>query len=203
MRSSSPGTVVAGRPDTASDVTWRDRPRSMKKSRNLAGCHRGAAARRLALEAVEPHRIVPQDLPLLDLGEPLDLQELLDRVRELAVGVRIVAAERDAALAERLDDVHGVALVDLGRDVALAPEVLARLHAQIRSVERAEVALEVLVHALEPPGRPAGTRLEEHDPQPRMPFEDAAHDQVHARAHVLDRVAHHVQLEELVVAAVA
>src|SRR5262245_45784698 len=115
----------------------------------------------LAFETVEPHRVVPQDLPLLCLGEVFDLQELLDGVRELAVGVGLVAAERYAALAERFDDVHRVALVDLGRDVALPPEVLARLHAQIRRVERAEVALEVLVHALEPPGRPAGTRLEE------------------------------------------
>src|SRR5262245_23127268 len=99
-----------------------------------------------ALEPVEADRVVPEDLPLLLRGEALDLQELFDRVWELAVGVRVVAPERHAAFPERLDHVRGVALVDLGRDVALASEVRARLHAEIRRVERAEVALVVLVH---------------------------------------------------------
>src|SRR5437867_7365910 len=170
-------------------------------ARNSAG--RLARDGRRPLEAVEAGRILPENLPLRPLRERPHRNELADRVRELAVPVRIVAAEHDEVVPERVHDVFRPALVDLGRHEALALEVLARLHAEVGRVARAEPALPVLVHALEPPGGPARARREEDAAEPRVPLEHAADDQVHARAHVLDRVADQVELHQLVVAAAA
>ena len=113
--------------------------------------------------------------------------------------MRVVAAEHDEVVAKSVDDVLGAALVDLGGNEALALEVLARLHPEIRRVARPEVPLPVLIHALEPPGGPARARFEEDAAEARVPLEHAADDEVHARAHVLDRMTDQVELHQLVV----
>src|SRR5439155_19624620 len=178
-------------------ITPRRCPSGRKSASRLPGNGRRP------LEAVEAGGIVPEDLPLRPLRERPHPDELADRMRELAVAVRIVAAEHDQLVPEGVDHVLRAALVDLGRHEALALEVLARLHAEVGCVARTEVALPVPVHALEPPCGPARARLEEDAAEPRVPLEHAADDQVHARAHVLDRVADEVELHQLVVAAAA
>src|SRR5437899_4662084 len=174
-------------------------PRRWPSARTAAGRRPGDGRR--PLEAVEAGGIVPEDPPLRPLRERGHADELADRVRELAVAVRIVAAEHDQLVPEGVDHVLRATLVDLGRHEALALEVLARLHAEVGRVARTEVALPVLVHALQPPRRPPRTRLEQDAAEPRVAREHAADDQVHARAHVLDRVADQMELHQLVVAA--
>src|SRR5207245_4314282 len=176
-------------------------PRRCPSARKSAGRLPGHSRR--PLETVEAGGIVPEDLPLRPFRERPHPDELADRMRELAVAVRIVAAEYDQLVPEGVDHVLRAALVDLGRDETLALEVLARLHAEVRRVARAEVALPVLVHALEPPRGPPRARLEEDAAEPRVALEHAADDQVHARAHVLDRVADQVELHQLVVTTAA
>src|SRR5437870_8971038 len=102
-------------------ITPRRCPSGRKSASRLPGNGRRP------LEAVEAGGIVPEDLPLRPLRERPHPDELADRMRELAVAVRIVAAEHDQLVPEGVDHVLRAALVDLGRHEALALEVLARL----------------------------------------------------------------------------
>src|SRR4029077_2775514 len=81
-------------------------------------------------DRVEPGAIVPQDLAP-GLAAQWQAEELLDRLREGTVGVRIVRRHHEIFGADLVDDIYRRLLVDIERDVALALEVLARQHRQL------------------------------------------------------------------------
>src|SRR5262245_61420166 len=83
------------------------------------------ARRQVALgQAVEVERVLPEDPALALRRDAILRQEGLDRVRVLRVRMRVVGLEEDAVVAELLDHVVDEALLALGRDPAVAPEVL-------------------------------------------------------------------------------
>ena len=105
----------------------------------------------------------------------------------------IVRAPDDAVLADERSQYRQGALVDLVADPALAGEVLARRQTHLRA-EAAE-ALGLLVEPLHPERHPAAARLQEHDPQVRVAFEDTEGDQLGTGQHLLEGVRHGVEEE--------
>src|SRR2546422_9590097 len=97
--------------------------------------------------------VVPEDLALA-LIRDRQLEERLDRARELRVTVREVGGEDDPVVADRVADVLHRLLVALDRHGALALEVLAGRHRQGAGGGVAD-PLPALVHGPEPGGRPA------------------------------------------------
>src|SRR6266568_5103877 len=130
--------------------------------------------------------VVPEDLALA-LIRDRQLEERLDRARELRVTVREVGGEDDPVVADRVDDVLHRLLVALDRHEALALEVLAGRHRQVAGVDVAD-PLPVLVHAPEQEGHPATVAFEEGHAQPRMTLEDAARAEGAGGQHHLDRM---------------
>src|SRR5438445_13714660 len=76
-------------------------PRRWPSARTSAGRLPGDGRR--PLEAVEAGGIVPEDPPLRPPRERGHADELADRARELAVAVRIVAAQHDQLVPQGLD----------------------------------------------------------------------------------------------------
>src|SRR3989449_11267237 len=130
--------------------------------------------------------VVPEDLALA-LIRDRQLEERLDRARELRVTVREVGGEDDPVVADRVDDVLHRLLVALDRHEALALEVLAGRHRQVAGVDVAD-PLPVLVHAPEQEGHPATVAFEEGHAQPRVTLEDAARAEGAGGQHHLDRM---------------
>src|SRR5580692_7034422 len=122
-------------------------------------------------DRVEPGAIVPQDLAP-GLAAQWQAEELLDRLREGAVGVRIVRRHHEIFGADLVDDIYRRLLVDIERDVALALEVLARQHRQLTLAAGSEF-LPLIVEPPQPPVEPPRRSFEERGPQFGMAFEDA------------------------------
>src|SRR5262245_4070121 len=141
-------------------------------------------------DAVEARAVVPQYFSPLVVVQ-LQAEELLDRLGERAVGVRIVARHHEVLGAHLLDDVHRRLLVHVERDVALALEVLARRHLQLVLAAGPEL-LPLVVEPPQPPVQPPGRPFEERAAQLRVAVEDAAGGHARDRAHELDRVANRV-----------
>src|SRR5678815_1270251 len=91
------------------------------------------------LDVVEACRILARDLLLHALRDPDQvLAERAARVRPDAIRVRIVRAPDDVVLADERDDRLQV-LILLIRDVALPPEVVARLQLEVERPGAVEV----------------------------------------------------------------
>src|SRR5213593_3761365 len=130
--------------------------------------------------------VVPEDLALA-LVRDRQLEERLDRARELRVTVREVGGEDDPVVADGVDDVLHRLLVALDRHEALALEVLAGGHREVARVDVAE-PLPVLVHAPEQEEHPAAVALEEGHAQSWMALQDSARAEGADGQHLLDRV---------------
>src|SRR5262249_22029220 len=129
------------------------------------------ARSRSGLEAVQPPRVVGEDLPLLRVRDVAAFLDLVDRAREAVVPVGGIGGVDDLVLADELHRLRQQPLVRLAREVdGAAPDVLARLLAEGR---RLLGALGVLVvHAFHPVRRPAAARFEEGDPESREALGD-------------------------------
>src|SRR5882672_1075296 len=85
-------------------------------------------ARNGRLQIVKAKRVLPEDLRLHARLEVFAVQELVDRVRPLAVPVRVVRGIEDMILADPAGDVRDRLLLGLAREVsAAAGYILARL----------------------------------------------------------------------------
>src|SRR6266568_3636374 len=153
------------------------------------------ARSRSGLEAVEPARVVREDLPLLRVRDVAALLDLVDRAREAVVPVGKVGRVDDLVLADELHRLRQQPLVRFAREVdGPAPDVVARLLAEGR---RLLGALRVLVvHALHPVRRPAATRLEEGESQAREALGDPFVDHGGELAHLAEGVRAGVRLDE-------
>src|SRR6266496_6752519 len=154
-----------------------------------------AGRSRSGLEAVQPARVVGEDLPLLRVRDVAALLDLVDRAGEAVVPVGEVGGVDDLVLAHELDRLRQQPLVRLAGEVdGPAPDVVARLLAERR---RLLGALRVLVvHALHPVRRPAASRLEERDPQSREALGNAFEDDRGELAHLAEGVRAGVRLDE-------
>src|SRR5262249_1051082 len=135
----------------------------------------------------ELDHVVPQDLLLAGAAER-ERQESVHGLRILGVAVRGVGGGDEVGVTEGVDDVLHELLVALHRAVALATEVLGRRHGEMGHLAVRLAPLVVLVHAMQPEGQPAALRFQEGEPQAREALHHAAHDDVHAGQHLLDRV---------------
>src|SRR5690606_9257885 len=118
------------------------------------------------LDRVKPSAVVPEDLAPLLIAER-QTQELLDRLGESAVRVRVVAGDDEILRAELVDRVYRRLFVDVQRDVALTLEIFARRHRQLHLAARTEL-LPVVVQAPQPPVQPSGRAFEKCAAQLRM-----------------------------------
>src|SRR5262249_44302620 len=115
---------------------------------------------RRPVQVVEPRAVVPQDLRLRLVRHALERDELLDRVWEQPVRVRIVGRDDDRVVADRLHDLAQHLLVRVGRHVALTVEVLAGQRADLHLGSGAEL-LPRFIESPEPPRKPPAGALEE------------------------------------------
>ena len=122
---------------------------------------------------------------------------MLGGVRVLRVGVREVGLEHDVVVAHPAHHVGDEAVVALGGDPAVAPEVLGGRHRELGRLGRAR-ELEVLVDAVQPRRQPPAARLHVGDAQAREPLEHAVHDHRQQRGLRLVRVHDGVPLGERV-----
>src|SRR5262249_28739132 len=149
---------VTGRP---SPITYHA-SHSGRRDRALIARERSSRAG----DAIQARAVVPQYLaPLLVLQR--QAEELLYRLGECAVGVRVIARHNEIFRAHLVDDVDGRLFVDIERDVALALEIFARGHRQLELAARPEL-LPLVVEPPQPPVHPARRPLEERAPHPRM-----------------------------------
>ena len=102
--------------------------------------------------------------------------------------MRVVRGDHDVVVADRLHHLAQRLLVGVGRDVALAEEVLARRLRDLDLRARPEL-LPRLVEPPEIPRQPAARALEERAAQPRVPLQHAAGGHAAEGHHQLDRVA--------------
>src|SRR3989442_7068275 len=86
---------------------------------------RPSRAAAVSVDAVQPRAVVPENLALALLRER-QLQEEVRRLGEVRVRMRVVRREDEVVVAELLDHVLDLVLVDVDADEALAAEVLAR-----------------------------------------------------------------------------
>src|SRR6201987_3906607 len=141
-----------------------DAGRGLLRGRDLR--HRlgqGTGRRR---DSVQPSAIIPQDFLAL-FGSERQPEELLPRLREGSVRMRVVARHDEIFRPQVIDRVHRRLLVDIERDVALPPEVLAWQHRQRAFATRAEL-LPLVVKPPQPPRQPAGSAFEKGGAQLRM-----------------------------------
>src|SRR5580765_6023735 len=136
----------------------------------------GASARpRESAQAVEAEGAAGEHLVLRLGGQrPEPLAQHLRCPREEAVRVRIVGGPHDLVRPDVAGQHRDAAFDRLERDPAIALEQLARPRLRGGLVEA--LVIEVPVHAVEPRGDPAATRLEERDAQSRMTVDDPAPD---------------------------
>src|SRR5262249_25486195 len=120
--------------------------------------HLAAQRPRRRWDAVEPGAIVPQDLAVLFAGE-LEPEELLDRLWESAVGMRVVARHDEIVRADLVYGLDRGFLVDIESDVALPLEIFARRHRQLPLAARAEF-LPLVVEPPQPPMQPTSRSFE-------------------------------------------
>src|SRR5204862_6521299 len=106
---------------------------------------------------------------------------------EEPVGMRVVGRDDDAVVADGLDHLAQWLLVGIGRDEALAEEVLARQLRDLHLAARAEL-LPRFVESPEIPRQPAAGALEKRAAQVLMPLEHAAGGHAAERHHQLDGV---------------
>ena len=118
------------------------------------------------------------------------LEEAVDGVGPRRFRMGKVGRPDDMVGAQRGDGVADERVVGLGRDHALPRHVLARPELRLRHLGPEE--LPVLVEAVQPPGQPAGARLEHTDPETRVPLEHAVEDQPGEGEHLLHRVRRRV-----------
>src|SRR5947207_2832722 len=104
-------------------------------------------ARNGRFQIVKAKRVLPEDLRLHARLEVFAVQELVDRVRPLAVPVRVVRGIEDMILADPAGDVRDRLLLGLAREVsAAAGYILARLRLAERRIPRP--LFELAVHVL-------------------------------------------------------
>src|SRR5262249_3799956 len=127
------------------------------------------------LQIVESERVLPEDFRLHRSIEVLPLQELVHRVRPLAIPVRIVGGVEDVILAEPARHVRNRLLFGLAGEVRTAAcHVFARFGLAERRIPW--TLLELAVHVLHEERHPADARLHEADAQALELLEEAAVD---------------------------
>src|SRR5215471_2200320 len=107
----------------------------------------------------EPCRVAPEQLLARVPTEARPGEDVIDRVRELAFGMRIVRGVHQHAVPEKIADhaEHVLAFLPLNAaEEAPARQVFARLPLQCR--RRADIGI-LLVHAPAPKGQPAKSRI--------------------------------------------
>src|SRR6266481_2923871 len=153
-------------------------------------------ARNGRFQIVKAKRVMPEDLRLHARLEVFAVQELVDRVRPLAVPVRVVGRIEDMILADPAGDVRDRLLLGLAREVsAAAGYILARLRLAERRIPRP--LLELAVHVLHEERHPAGARLHEADAQTLELLEEPAVDAADHGDHLLGRVSPRVHRQEI------
>src|SRR5262249_36649187 len=128
-----------------------------------------------------------QDLPSVFLREFFGNQG--GGAREEAIGMGIVGGPEDLVRAQILRQICQAAFDGLKGNPALPPEILARPHPEPGVIEHPAV-VEVAIHAVQPPGNPAPTRLEKGNPHLGEALADSPPDHAQAAHHHLHGVRH-------------
>src|SRR5256886_8427976 len=147
---------------------------------------RPSRAAAVSVDAVQPRAVVPENLALALLRER-QLQEEVRRLGEVRVRMRVVRREDEVVVAELLDHVLDLVLVDVDADEALAAEVLAPQRLELRRLPALR-HLPVLVEPPAEPGQPAAVALQESDAKPWQALQHPAHGHGRDGRHELDRI---------------
>src|SRR6185503_5905464 len=139
-----------------------------------------------SLEAVEPPRVVREDLPLLGVSDVAPVADLVEGGGIAVVPVGEVGGVDDLVLPDQLERLREQPLVGLaGEEDGPAPDVVARLAGE---PGRLRSALGVLVvHPLRPVGGPAAPGLEIGDAQAGEALRDALEDHRGDLSHLPER----------------
>src|SRR5262249_48624173 len=124
-----------------------------------------------SFEPVQVAAVVPEDL-LLRVVADLELEEPLDRRGKLRIRVREVGGEHEAVGQTVRDGPPARVLVRFERRVALTPEVITRIGAELASKPAVPAQFHVLVHSPQEEREPAAVALEERDPKVGVALQD-------------------------------